>query len=291
MKNYVLLSGIIFLLVLIATATGVFYRTPGAPIEYTTVRGEQAIYQGTGLYRYDPAWFALEGIVWDVINLFIGLPLLAVAIYLSQRNSLRGKLLLGGLLFYFVYAYLMYTTGVAFNRLFLVYVAIFALSAVAFFLNLSDIDVAQLPAQLSTRFPRRIFIGFTFAMSAILVFLWLGRILPIMLTDQFPPDLAGVSTLESQGLDLGMVVPLALSAGILLMRRSPWGYLLAGIMLTHGFMMFICIPAWIVVPLVQSGKINLVESAPFLIASLVGLVLAVMFYANVRERVVQNEQA
>jgi hypothetical protein len=291
MKNYLLLSGAIFLLVLIATATGAFYRTPGSPIEYTTVRGEQAIYQGTGLYRYDPAWFALEGIVWDVINLFIALPLFAVAIYLSQRNSLRGKVLLCGLLFYFVYAYLMYTTGVAFNRLFLVYVAIFALGAVAFFLTLSDIDVAHLPDQLSTRFPRRIFIGFTFVMSAILVFLWLGRILPIMLTDQFPPDLAGVSTLESQGLDLGMVVPLALSAGILLMRRSPWGYLLAGITLTHGFMMFISIPAWIIVPLVQSGKINLLESAPFLVASLIGLVLAVLFYANVQEKVVQNEKA
>lgn len=45
MKNYVLLSGIIFLLVLIATATGAFYRTPGSPIEYTTVRGEQALYR------------------------------------------------------------------------------------------------------------------------------------------------------------------------------------------------------------------------------------------------------
>ena len=287
MKNYVLFSAIIFLLVLIATATGVFYQTPGSRIEYTTVRGEQAIYQGTGLYRYDPAWFALEGVVWDVINLFIGLPLFALAIYLSQRNSLRGKLLLGGLLFYFVYVYLMFTTGVAFNQLFLVYVAIFALSTVAFFLNLSDIDVTQLPAQISKHFPHWLFIGFTFAMSAILVFLWLGRIFPIMLTDQFPPDLAGLSTLESQGLDLGMVVPLALCAGILLIRRSPWGYLLAGITMTHGLMMFISIPAWIVEPLLQSGRINLLESTPFLVASILGLILAVMFYANVQEKTVQ----
>jgi hypothetical protein len=283
MKSHIWLSGIIFILVLVATATGIFYQTPGSRIEYTTVRGEQAIFQGTGLYRYDPAWFALEGIVWDVINLFIGLPLFAIAIYLSQRGSLRGRLLLDGLLFYFVYVYLMYTTGVAFNQLFLVYVAIFALSAVAFFLNLSTIDVSQLPAQISKRFPRTVFIGFTFLMSAVLIFLWLGRILPIMRTDQFPPDLAGVSTLESQGLDLGMVVPLALCTGILLQRRSPWGYLLAAITMTHGLMMFISIPAWIIVPLMQQGKIKLVEASPFLVVSLIGLVLAGMFYANVQE--------
>jgi hypothetical protein len=70
MKSYILLSGIIFLLVLIATATGIFYRTAGSPTEYTTVRGEHAIFQGTGLYRSDPAAFALEGVVWDVINLW-----------------------------------------------------------------------------------------------------------------------------------------------------------------------------------------------------------------------------
>jgi hypothetical protein len=283
MKNYILLSGLIFLLVLVATATGIFYRTPGSPIEYTTVRGEHAIFQGNGLYRYDPAWFAREGIVWDTINLFIGLPLFAVAIYLSQRNSLRGRLLLMGLLVYFVYVYLMFMTGVALNHLFLVYVAIFALSGVAFFLNLSGIDVARLPAQISARFPRRVFIGFTFLLSAVLVFLWLGRIVPIMVTDRFPPDLAGVSTLESQGLDLGMVVPLLLSTGILLWRRSQWGYLLAGISLTHGFMMFISIPAWIVVPLIQDGKINLIEASPFLVVCLLGLVLAGMFYWNVQE--------
>ncbi len=283
MKNYVVLSGLVFLLVLVATATGIFCQTPGPPIEYMTIRGEQAIFQGSGLYRYDPAWFAREGVVWDVINLAIGLPLFAVAIYQSRRNSLRGRLLLGGLLFYFVYVYLMFTTGVAFNRLFLVYVAIFALSAVAFFLNLSGIDVARLPAQVSVWFPRRVFISFAFVMSAVLIFLWLGRIIPIMVTDRFPPDLSGVSTLESQGLDLGMIVPLLLSTGILLWRRSPWGYLLTSISLTHGVMMFISIPAWIVVPLIQAGKVRPIEASPFLVVSLLGLVLAGMFYRNVRE--------
>jgi hypothetical protein len=283
MKIQTLLSVFIALLILVATATGIFYRTPGSPIEYITVRGEYAIFQGSGLYRFDPAYFALEAVVWDVINLFIGLPLFAAAIYLSQRNSLRGKLLLLGLLVYFVYVYLMFTTGVALNRMFLVYIAIFALSAVAFFLHLPGIDLTRLPAQVSARFPRRLFICFTFVLSAVLIILWTGRILQIIAIDRFPPDLAGVSTLESQALDLGMVVPLLISTGILLWRRSPWGYLLTGISLTHGFMMFISIPAWIVVPLLRDGKINLIEASPFLVVCLLGLALAVIFYGNLRE--------
>jgi hypothetical protein len=48
-------------------------------------------------------------------------------------------------------------------------------------------------------------------------------------------------------------------------------------------MMFISIPAWIVVPLIQDGKINLVEASPFLVVCLLGLVLAGIFYGNVQE--------
>lgn len=283
MKNKTLLYVLIWLLILVATGTGIFYQTLEPRIEYVTVRGEQAIFQGSGLYRYDPAWFAREGVVWDVINLFIGLPLFAVAIYLSQRNSLRGRLLLGGLLFYFFYVYLMAMAGYAFNRLFLMYVAIFALSAVAFFLNLHGIDVARLLAQVSARFPRRLFIGFTFVVSAVLVFLWMGRILPIMATDRFPPDMAGLTTLVSQGIDLGIVVPLMLSTGILLWRRSPWGYLLTSVSLGYGLLMSITLPAFIVVPLIQDGQVTLIEAIPFLAVSLAGLALAWMFYRSVRE--------
>ena len=287
MKNTTLLSGLIFLLVLITTATGIFYQSPGSPIQYTTVRGEQEISQGNGLYRYDAASFAREGVTWDVINLFMGLPLFAVAIYLNQRNSLRGRLLLGGLLFYFFYVYVLAMTGYAFNRLFLVYVAIFALSAVALFINLHGIDVARLPAQVSPRFPHRLFIGFTFIMGALLVVLWLGRIIPIMVNDRFPPDMAGMTTLVSQGFDLGMVVPLLLATGLMLGRRSPWGYLLASISLSYGLLMCITLPAWIAVPLIQDGKINPLEAVPFLVLCLVGLVLVGTFYRNVQEEKVR----
>jgi hypothetical protein len=283
MKNTTLLCGLIFLLVLVATATGVFYQTPGAPIEYTTVRGEQALFQESGLYRYNPVSFVREGVIWDGINLFIGLPLFAFAIYLNQKNSLRGRLLLGGLLFYFFYVYLQVMTMYSFNRLFLVYVAVFALSAVAFFLNLHDINVARLPTQVSATFPRRLLIGFTFVMGAALLFLWVGRIIPLMSTERFPPEWTGLTTLQTQGFDLGMVVPLMLSTGILLWQRSPWGYLLASISLSYGLLMCITLPAWIVVPLIQDGKINSIEAIPFLALCLVGIIVIGLFFRSVRE--------
>jgi hypothetical protein len=290
-KTVTIFTGVILLLVLIAAATGIFYQTAGAHINFVTVRGEHATYQGYGLYYYDPASVAREGIIWDVIDLCLALPLFIVAIVLTRRGSLRGKLLLGGMLFYFFYKYIMYAVMLSFNPLFLVYVAIFALSAVAFFLNLGGIKVSSLPVHISTNFPRWLFIVFTLIMSAALIVLWLGRIIPYTLAGRFPDELAGLTTLVTQAFDLGIVVPLLISTAVLLWRHSIWGYFLGGISLTFGFVMCITLPAWIVVPLIQVGQMNLFEAVPFLLLCLIGLVVTGRFFWSVQEKeIVQSRR-
>ena len=64
----------------------------------------------------------------DLITLVLGVPLLLGCVKLTQKGSLKGVLLWTGLLFYFAYSYYFYVVGVRFNTLFLVYIAIVALS-------------------------------------------------------------------------------------------------------------------------------------------------------------------
>ncbi len=283
-RTLTLLSSVILLLVLVAAAIGVFSQTAGAPLHVVTVRGEHATYQGSGLYRYDPALYASEAVIWDVIQLCLALPLLALAIVLTWRGSLRGRLGLCGLLFYFVYVYLQAATGDAFNSLFLVYVAIFALSAVAFFLNVRGIDVPGLAAHLSARFPRRLCIGLTLVASTGLIVLWVGgKIIPYTLAGRFPDEEAGMTTLIAQVFDLGMLVPLLLSTALLLWRRSAWGYLLSGISMTVAFLMSVTIPAFIAVAAIQAGQLTLLEAALLVLVCLIGLYVAARYFWSVRE--------
>ena len=121
-------------------------------------------------------------------------------------------------------------------------------------------------------------------MSAALLVLWLGRIIPYTLAGRFPDELAGLTTLVTQAFDLGIVVPLLISTAVLLWRRSVWGYFLGGVSLTFGFVMCITLPAWIVVPLIQVGQMNLVEAVPFLLLCLIGLFVAGGFFWNVRDK-------
>ncbi|HEY6287255.1 MAG TPA: hypothetical protein VIX20_16435 [Ktedonobacteraceae bacterium] len=225
-----------------------------------------------------------------MVDLCLALPLFVVAIVLTWRGSLRGRLLLAGMLFYFFYKYMQYAVMVAFNPLFLVYVAIFALSAVAFFLNLGGIEVSHLPAHISAHFPRWLFIVFTLVMSAALIVLWLGRIIPYTLAGRFPDELAGLTTLVTQAFDLGMVVPLLLSTAILMWQRSAWGYLLGAVSLTFGFVMCITLPAWIVVPLILTTQMNLIEAVPFLLLCLIGLFVAGRFFWSVQEKEIAHSR-
>jgi hypothetical protein len=268
------LSLLICALVIAATAAALASPHSGPHVSALTVRGESATYQGSGLYRFDPLEVAREGLVWDAINLFIAVPVFLVALWRARLGLARGRLVVAGLSLYFAYAYLQYATMMAVNALFPVYAAIVALGAVNVALNL------KVP-RLAPGFPRRLFIGFSFVMAAALVALWGRLIFHIVHTGQLGPQLAGLTGLPSQALDLGMVVPLCIAAGVLLWRGNAWGPLLVSLVLTFGMMMFITVPAWIVVPAVLDHHLDLIEAVPFLTLCVFGVALEALFFRNV----------
>ncbi len=288
MKASTLLPLLILILVIAATSTGVFHTDTRPRIEQTTVRGEHATFQGSGLYRYDPAAVAREGIVWDVVDLVVTVPLFLITILLTGRGSLRARLVLPGFLFYFFYRYLMFATMSALNFMYPVYVLIFALSAIAFFMAIHSIDINSLPGSFSEKFPRKFFIGFGFGAGIMITLLWSRLILSILISGKFPDELAGITTLETQAIDLGMVVPLMIATSILLLQKSPWGYLLSAVVVTFGFIMCIVLPAWIAVPAIQDGTIRPIEAIPFLSLCAAGLVLAEMFLRSIRNPLITS---
>ena len=73
-----------------------------------------------------------------------------------------------------------------------------------------------------------------FAVSATLSLQWLGVIIPPLLAGQKPALLETYTTMVVQAMDLGVLVPLSIVTGTLLLKRSAWGYLLASVFLIKG---------------------------------------------------------
>lgn len=282
MLKRVILPGLLILLVGIVTWLGVFNPGDGSTQEAISPRGQQYSFLSTGSYRLNPVFFAREGRVWDAVNLFVAVPLFLVAWFGAARNSLRGRLLLGGIEAYLLYVYLGSVMMYAFSELFVLYVGIVALSSVTFLQTMMDLRIDQIPARVSDRFPRMLFVGYSFVLAASLLVLWMARILSILRTGLMPAEYAGLTTLGSQALDLGLLVPLAVATGVQLLKKTPLGYYLCSVAMAVGLMMFISIPSWIVVPLVQDGKANVFEAIPFFILSVVGIALALVFYLSIR---------
>jgi hypothetical protein len=225
----------IFFLALVATLGGL-WPGEGNPYPVTNFRGEEIMINARGLYYWDTVSSAAQMQANDLVTLLLGLPLLVGSFWLSlrprgSRPALQGRLLLTGTLGFILYTYITMCFGTAYNRLFLVYVALFSLSLFAFVVSMSTFDLAALPRRFSARLPRRGIAGLLFFTATFLLLAWLGRIAPTLTGEQIPA-LENVTSMFIQAMDLALVVPLCILGGILLLRRSPWGYLLAAVAVT-----------------------------------------------------------
>lgn len=161
------------------------------------------------------------------------------------------------------------------------YVALFSLSLWAFILSMLCFDVGALPQHVSPRFPRRSIAGVLFAAGGFLLLAWLGRIVPSILGNQPPIGLESNTTLFIQVLDLGLIVPLAVLAGVLLLRRRPLGYLLASVVVMKFLTLRIAVSAMGINMLLVGVAVSPVELIVFLCLTLVNLFMAGLLLKHV----------
>jgi hypothetical protein len=270
---------LIFVLALVAALAGL-WPGEGAPYPLTNFRGEEVTINARGLYYWDTVSSAAQMQANDLVMLILGLPLLGISFALTLRGSLRGKLLLTGNLGFILYTYVTMCFGAAYNPLFLVYVALFSLSLFAFVLSMMSFDLESLPARFSDRLPRGWIAGLLFFAGGFLLLAWLGRIAPTVFGDQ-TPALENATSMFIQAMDLGLIVPLCLLSGVLLLRRRPWGYLLASI----GMMKFLTMGVAVSLMGLNMARVgvpvSVVELVVFPTIALVNLVMVVILLRNI----------
>jgi hypothetical protein len=269
----------IFLLALTAALAGL-WPGEGTPYSLTNFRGEQVTINARGLYYWDTVSSAAQMQANDLVTLLLGLPLLAISFWLSQRSSLRGRLMLAGTLGFILYTYITMSFGAAYNQLFLVYVALFSLSLFAFIISMMTFDLQTLPVHFSHKLPRRGIAALLFFAAAFLSLAWLGRIAPTLYQDQVP-TLENTTSMFIQAMDLGIIVPVCVLAGILLLRRNAWGYLLASV----GMMKFLTLGIAVSLMGLNMARvgvpISVVELGVFPSMALINVVMTIVLLRNV----------
>ncbi len=270
------------LLAFFAAGMGLFYQLPGEPYAFTSHRGENVMINGRGLYYYDTVSSAAQQQGNDVVTLFVAIPLLAVATRMAFRCSLRGRLLLTGTLGFFLYTYLSMCMLTAFNALFLIYVAIFGLSLYAFIVCMMSFNLQDLPRHFSDRLPRGLIAALLFTIGAFLALTWLKRVLSPILTGA-PPLLDNGTTMVIQAMDLSLIVPLAILSGVLLLRRSAWGYLLTSVFVLKTIALGLAVSAMVVNLILNGVPESAGIAIPFVVITILNLMVVVTLWKNVQE--------
>lgn len=204
-----------------------------APVVLSVVlAGVMAVQAALGLifpeqYR-DVEWIRATWFGNDWITLALGVPLLAAALLLVRRGSIRGQLLWLGMLGYGAYNYAFYLFGAALNAFFPLYIAAFLLSAVALILALSRTAVEAVAARFRSKTPVRAVGGYLTFVALGLTVIWLVMWAAYVFGGRPTPVEPEAFKLVA-ALDLTVMAPALASGGILLWRRHPWGYVIASI--------------------------------------------------------------
>jgi hypothetical protein len=230
-KAIIFFSIAVALLAAIYASVGLFWQDDGAPFTFTTLHGETVEIYGQGIYRNDAAFRAPIFRGTDAITLFVCVPALLIAAFLYGRGSLRGGILLTSMLAYFIYNAASLALGAAYNELLLVYIASFSISLFAFIMAFTSIDLQVLAKHTTPTLAHRAIAVFLF-IAGMSLLVWIMDIVVALTQNSVPAQLGPYTTEATYTLDLGIILPTAYLAGVLVWRRSPLGTLLAAIVIT-----------------------------------------------------------
>jgi len=169
-----------------------------------------------------------------LVLLVLTTPVTAAAMVLAARGSVRAIVIWLGALASVLYNAQMLLYGTPFNQLFLLYVAMLGLSVWSIILLLRHRAVTQLAARIDDGMPVRAIAGYTMLIAVLNALIWLRTIIPALFSDTPASFLQGMGLTTSPTFvqDLAWWLPLMIVGSVWLWRRRPWGYLIAGSLLT-----------------------------------------------------------
>lgn len=244
----------------------------------------------TNFYRDSPSYVA-QARGQDVISLFVVLPLMIVAAWLSSRGSTAARLLWFGGLAYVLYTYVFFAFDMRFNALFLVYVALLGCSLYALAGSLAGSNMPAIKTSFADRTPVRAVSIFLAVVTILFYCMWLSEVLPAMLGNEIPQSVqeSGTPTNGVHVLDMAWILPAFGLTAIQLWRRRALGYTLAGSSLAFLALLVLAILGMVVVMGLEGQAVSIPEVVIFGTVWIISLGMLVWYLRGLASFPVRNE--
>ena len=170
----------------------------------------------------------------DLTTLLLAAPILLLSLVFVRRGSRRAQVVWLGTLAYSVYNYAYYAFGARFNDVFLVHIALLALSIWATVFAVAGLDVATVVRSLDRSRSGRWVGAFLALVGTILGGLWIALSIRFALTGELMADIPIRGIHLVFAIDLALLVPALVVAGVLCWRRTAVGVLFGAVMAVMG---------------------------------------------------------
>lgn len=219
----------------------------------------------------------------DAVTLFVAIPILVAALVYSERGSSKWQLIWMGILDYMLYNYAFYLFGAAFNVFFLMYATLLALSIFALIFGLTDLDVNKISLLVRKEAPVKWIGGYFLFVASGLGLVYLIQSISFIATGNVPAivTMSGHPTNIVFALDLTLLIPWLILGALWLMKRQPWGYVIAGILNVKG-PLYTLVLAVNSILVVNAGIAETSELPLWGTLTVLGLIASALFYANMK---------
>jgi hypothetical protein len=211
----------------------------------------------------------------DVVNLFIGLPILLGSVWLARRGRLVGLLLWPGALFYVFYSYLVYVLSMPLGVPYMLHLTLVALSAYTMIGLVASIEGTAVRRRLAGAVSERAGGGVLVGLG-LLILVRVIVVVAAALTSRTPVAEVELALHVSDF----MLAPAWIIGGVLLWRRETLGYVSGLGLLFQGSMLFIGLIAVLILqPLMIAAPFPLTD---VLVVFVMGMVCFIPFALFVR---------
>jgi len=245
----------------VAALAGVLSRGAGGTRTVETIRGAEAVLLGDGLYAWDSWLVGAGNRGQDVVMLLVEVPVLLLVLRRWRSGGPLVPAVLAGVLAFHAYFWVSMTFATAQNRLFPVYVACLGLTTALLVLVVLAVDPERVQQALPPRPGRPALVTYLVAVALALTAAWLPSLVGTAVTGEVAEAVGPYTSVATEALDLAVVVPLVVTAAVLVLRRRPWGGVLTLLVLT--------LNACIGVLLMGQGAAQLLDGVPLTVAEII----------------------
>jgi hypothetical protein len=286
-KSLHVITGLIIVLGIVASLTGLLYINDGQAYDFVNQYGDIVKIYGNGLYANDSFFMAPIFRGADLTIIVIAIPMLILALFMDRKKkTVKSRLFLISVIAVFTYYSASIAFGVTYNILHLVYIAFFSVSLFGLIIAIGSLDREKLKERLTGALPYKGFHIFLTLSGVVLIVAWIPDILQSLIAGRPLALIEIYTTSVTNVLDMAIIGPVALISIYQLKKRSGLGYILLGILFT------VCITIGVMVPIQSAFQIAagidiplpvlITKVASFVLLSLFALYLEISLFRSIK---------